>query len=105
LAFALEDKFPVTKNHTLIIPKRHVQSYFDLDEPELLALNKLLFKAREMLLKQDSSITGFNIRINDGETAGQTIFHCHIHLIPRRKGDVESPRGGVRHLIAGRGFY
>jgi len=62
-------------------------------------------KQKELLQCNDASIDGFNIGMNCGETAGQTVFHCHVHLIPRRKGDVENPRGGVRHIIAGKGFY
>jgi diadenosine tetraphosphate (Ap4A) HIT family hydrolase len=58
-----------------------------------------------LLMAEDSSITGFNIGMNCGEDSGQTVFHCHVHLIPRRKGDVENPRGGVRHLIPGKGHY
>jgi diadenosine tetraphosphate (Ap4A) HIT family hydrolase len=60
---------------------------------------------KKLLQEKDSTIDGFNIGMNCGETAGQTIFHCHVHLIPRRKGDVENPRGGVRHIIAGKGYY
>jgi diadenosine tetraphosphate (Ap4A) HIT family hydrolase len=56
-------------------------------------------------MNKDSSITGFNIGINEGESAGQTVSHCHIHLMPRRKNDVENPRGGIRHTIPGKGFY
>jgi len=104
-AFAIRDGFPITKYHTLIIPKRHVQDYFGLTEDELLACNSLLHSIKEDILKTDSSVEGFNIGMNAGAVAGQTIFHCHIHLIPRRKDDVENPRGGVRHLIPGKGDY
>jgi ATP adenylyltransferase len=91
--------------HTLIIPKRHVPTYFELGQAEINACNQLLQHAKGDSQKQDESITGFNIGINNGESAGQTVFHCHIHLIPRRVGDVENPKGGVRHIIAGRGYY
>jgi diadenosine tetraphosphate (Ap4A) HIT family hydrolase len=71
----------------------------------LLVINQLIESQKEFLDKSDPSIDGYNIGMNCGETAGQTIFHCHVHLIPRRKGDVENPRGGVRHVIAGKGHY
>ena len=105
LAYAMRDGFPVTDGHCLIIPFRHVETYFELSEREILACNALLLQTKQQLLSTDSSIGGFNIGVNSGEAAGQTIFHCHIHLIPRRSGDVENPRGGVRHLIPGKGFY
>jgi ATP adenylyltransferase len=105
LGFLILDGFPVTKLHTLIIPKRHVPTYFELGQAEINACNQLLQHAKGDSQKQDESITGFNIGINNGESAGQTVFHCHIHLIPRRVGDVENPKGGVRHIIAGRGYY
>jgi len=105
LAFAIADGFPVTAGHTLVIPKRHVEDYFGLTQAELIACNELLHLLREKALAGDSTIEGFNIGMNAGAVAGQTIFHCHIHLIPRRAGDVENPRGGVRHLIPGKGYY
>ncbi|MCF8163451.1 MAG: HIT family protein [Sulfuritalea sp.] len=105
LAYAIRDGFAVTDGHTLLIPKRHVVDWFGLSEEEILGINSLLTDHKNELQKIDASITGFNIGMNCGETAGQTIFHCHVHLIPRRKGDVENPRGGVRHIIPGKGFY
>ena len=99
LAVTVKDKSPVTPLHSLIIPKRHVSSYFDLDKPELSACNKLLQRQKEIILKEDPDVTGFNIGVNDGNTAGQITMHCHIHLIPRRKGDMDDPRGGVRGVI------
>ncbi len=105
LAYAIHDGFPVTPLHTLIIPKRHAETYFELTEAEILACNQLLSKCRNEILKSDPKVEAFNIGMNAGEVAGQTIFHCHIHLIPRRKGDVENPRGGIRHLIPGKGYY
>ena len=104
-ALAFKDGFPVTESHTLIIPKRHVATYFDLDKDEILACNELLHRLKTTLESNDPLISGFNIGMNAGQSAGQTVFHCHIHLIPRRSGDVENPRGGVRHLIPGKGFY
>lgn len=105
LALAFRDNFPVTKLHTLIVPRRHAKDYFELTQDEVTACNNLINQIRIDLMEEDSSIEGFNIGINAGEVAGQTVFHCHIHLIPRRKGDVENPRGGVRHVIPGKGFY
>ena len=105
LAYAINDGFPVTEGHCLIIPKRHVATYFDLSRPELNACDDLLRQLKSGIQSADGSVTGFNIGMNAGASAGQTIFHCHIHLIPRRDGDVENPRGGVRHLIPGKGHY
>jgi len=99
LAYAVYDAYPVTEFHTLIMPKRHVAEYFDLYQPELNACNQLLQQLKDDIKKKDDSITGFNIGINNGKDSGQTIFHCHIHLIPRRKGDMENPKGGVRGVI------
>ena len=105
LAYAIADGFPVTPGHTLVIPKRHALDYFALHQPELNACNALLQAMRVRLQAGDATITGFNIGMNNGADAGQTIFHCHIHLIPRRHGDVAEPRGGIRHLIPGKGAY
>jgi diadenosine tetraphosphate (Ap4A) HIT family hydrolase len=105
LAYAIRDGFPVTPLHTLIIPKRHAVDYFDLTKEELLACDELLKKAKQDIQAEDASVDGFNIGMNAGSSAGQTVFHCHTHLIPRRTGDVENPRGGVRHIIPGKGFY
>lgn len=104
-AYVVRDGFPVTEGHTLVIPKRHVEDYFGLTPEEALACNELLYKARDEVTVKDPSVGGFNIGMNAGAVAGQTIFHCHIHLIPRRDGDVENPRGGIRHLIPGKGSY
>ena len=104
-AFARADTFPVTPGHTLIIPHRHVASYGDLSPFEIEACHRLLNKIRKRLIKADPTIKGFNIGVNDGTTAGQTIPHVHMHLIPRRDGDVKNPQGGVRHLISGKGHY
>ena len=105
LAMAFHDNYPVTKGHILIVPKRHVWEYFDLYQAEINAIHELLLKAKNELLLIDPSITGFNIGTNNGKDAGQTIFHCHVHLIPRRKGDVDNPTGGVRNVIPGKGNY
>lgn len=105
LAYAIRDGFPVTPLHTLVIPKRHVADYFGLEAAELLAIDRLLHQLRAEILAKDPEVTGFNVGMNVGAVAGQTIFHCHVHLIPRRAGDVKNPRGGVRHVIPGKGFY
>ena len=105
LCFAIRDGFPVTDLHTLIIPKRHVADYFDLHQPELNAIHDLLSRQRQSIMHEDKSVTGFNVGINAGKSAGQTVFHVHIHLIPRRNGDVEEPRGGVRGVIPRKQSY
>jgi len=105
LVYAIRDGFPVTPLHTLVIPKRHVASWFDLGQSEVNAITQLLSELKSEIDSQDETVTGYNIGINNGEDAGQTIFHCHVHLIPRRSGDVEKPRGGVRHTIPGKGSY
>lgn len=105
LAFTMNDGFPVTEGHTLALPKRHIADYFELYQSERNAIEELLQQRRESLLENDNTITGFNVGINAGESAGQTIFHVHVHLIPRRDGDVKNPRGGVRHTIPGKGLY
>ena len=105
LTFAIRDNYPVTTLHSLIIPKRHVADYFSLTEDELLSCNALLKEIKNSIQAEDESVKAFNIGINSGEAAGQTIFHCHIHLIPRRKGDTAEPRGGVRGVIAGKQSY
>jgi ATP adenylyltransferase len=105
LCYAIRDGFAVTPGHTLIIPKRHVADYFGLFQPELNSANRLLHQIKEQLKADDETISGFNIGMNSGASAGQTVFHCHIHLIPRRDGDVESPRGGVRGVIPGKQSY
>jgi len=102
---AVMDGFPVTEGHSLVIPRRHAETVFDLSEDELVDCFRLVFRLREEMLRDDPEITGFNVGINAGEDAGQTVFHCHIHVIPRRSGDVERPRGGVRNIIPGKGDY
>ncbi|HPA77226.1 MAG TPA: HIT domain-containing protein, partial [Kiritimatiellia bacterium] len=103
--YAVYDGFPVSEGHILIIPERHIASFRELTEDEWLSVHKLAKKLSARLLEQDKTIDGFNLGINDGKAAGQTIFHAHVHLIPRRKNDVENPRGGVRHVIPCKGCY
>lgn len=105
VALAFRDAFPVTAHHSLIIPKRHVATYFALYTPERRGVENLLDQVRADILDHDRSVEGFNVGINDGEAAGQTIAHCHVHLIPRRAGDVPDPRGGVRGVLPGRAAY
>ena len=103
--FALEDTSPVNDNHLLIIPLRHCETYFDLTLEELGDAHALIEKLRLEILEKDPTVDGFNLGVNCGETAGQTIFHTHIHLIPRRKNDTPHPRGGVRGVIPDRMDY
>ena len=99
LCYARKDGFPVTDGHTLIIPKRHVFNYFDLHQPEINAIHRMIVDRKQKLGSEDSLITGFNIGVNSGISAGQTIAHAHVHLIPRRDGDMKDPKGGVRGVI------
>tara|TARA_B100000963_G_scaffold44087_1_gene32887 strand:- start:19 stop:414 length:396 start_codon:yes stop_codon:yes gene_type:complete len=105
LAYSSIDSYPVSEFHSLIVPKRHVETYFDLTYEEIQACNELILKTKEKILEQDSTVKGFNIGTNAGKVAGQSIMHCHIHLIPRREGDVEDPQGGVRSVIAKKQHY
>jgi len=105
LAVAFYDAFPVTRYHTLVIPKRHVADYFELEEAEVGAIQELLRQQKARLMQMDDSITGFNIGVNVGEDAGQSVFHAHVHLIPRRRGDMNDPKGGVRGVIPAKQKY
>jgi len=105
LAYAVYDTTPVTPLHMLILPRQHVASCFELTMAERRAMEELLALARTRILADDETVRGFNIGINVGAVAGQTIFHCHYHLIPRRIGDVANPRGGVRAVIPGKADY
>ena len=104
-AYASYDTYPVSEFHCLIIPKRHVKDYFDLSDNEVIACNKLIKKVKDKIISEDPSVKGFNIGTNSGAIAGQSIMHCHIHLIPRREGDVENPQGGVRSVIPKKQHY
>jgi len=105
LAYVIYDGFPVTDHHMLIIPKRHASNYFDLTEEEIAACNELLRACKSDIENTDKLVDGFNIGMNCGESAGQTIFHCHTHLIPRRTGDLDNPKGGVRGVIPDKQQY
>ena len=98
------DEYPVNPGHILIIPKRHFQSIFEINLVEFMELWKALYYAKRMIEKGYKP-DGYNVGINDGEVAGQSIMHLHIHLIPRYKGDVENPRGGVRGVIPNKQNY
>ena len=99
LAYASYDSYPVTELHCLIIPKRHIKDYFKLTDEEIIACNELIKKIKKEIVIKDDTVKGFNIGTNLGKVAGQSVMHCHIHLIPRREGDVENPQGGVRSVI------
>ena len=98
------DNYPVSNGHTLIIPKRHFIDYFLSTELERSSFDKILFEVKEHLDKEYSP-DGYNVGFNVNEEGGQSIFHCHIHVIPRYRGDVENPRGGVRGVIPSKQNY
>ena len=104
LCLAIRDGFPVSEGHTLIIPKRHVADYFDLTPNEIAAMQTMM---KEIKCQLDNELhpDGYNIGINVSAAAGQTVFHVHMHLIPRYIGDVENPKGGVRGVIPGKQKY
>ncbi len=101
LALAFYDGCPVSKGHILVIPKRHAANYFDATYEEHNAINRLIFKVKQYIDKKHEP-DGYNIGVNINYCAGQTVFHFHVHIIPRYKGDVEDPRGGVRKVIPNR---
>ena len=105
LAYASYDSYPVSDHHCLIIPKRHIRDYFDMTNDELIACYDLMQIIKNEILEKDNTVKGFNIGTNAGKIAGQSIMHCHIHLIPRREGDVENPQGGVRSVIPNKQHY
>jgi len=105
LSFVSFDTYPVSKYHCLIIPKRHIDNFFSLTNDELLACNDLIKIAKDDILNKDSSVKGFNLGTNIGKASGQSILHCHFHLIPRRLGDVKNPQGGVRSVIPNKQHY
>jgi diadenosine tetraphosphate (Ap4A) HIT family hydrolase len=104
LALVIRDGFPVSPGHTLVIPKRHVGSFFELDQDEVQSMLALL-KAAKVVIDEEFKPDSYNIGINDGPQAGQTVPHVHMHLIPRYQGDVKDPRGGVRWLIPTKADY
>ncbi|MBP7830599.1 MAG: HIT family protein [Kiritimatiellae bacterium] len=102
---ALSDRYPVSRGHQLIVPRRHVASFRDLTDEEWQAVLRLARLLAKRMQEEDPSIQGFNLGINDGAAAGQSVFHVHVHLIPRRSGDVRRPRGGVRGVIPDKQDY
>jgi len=105
LAYASYDTYPVSNHHCLIIPKRHLSDYFELTNDELIACNDLIKIIKQEVKSKDKTIVAFNIGTNIGKVSGQSIMHCHIHLIPRREGDVDNPQGGVRAVIPKKQHY
>jgi diadenosine tetraphosphate (Ap4A) HIT family hydrolase len=101
----IKDNYPVSKDHCLIVPKRHVPDYFSMTSSEKMDSDNLLRILQKRISSSDPTVTGYNIGMNCGESAGQTIFHAHLHLIPRRVGDTPNPRGGVRGVIPDRMGY
>ena len=100
-AIAFPDAYPVTDGHSLVVPRKHVASTYELSDLEQIAVWELVAEPRQRLLTRDHA-DGFNIGLNDGPAAGQTVMHAHVHVIPRRKGDVPGPRGGIRWIVADR---
>ena len=105
LVYASYDSYPVSEHHCLIIPKRHIKDYFDLSNDELVACNNLLKIVKKEIINKDPLVKGFNLGTNIGIVSGQSILHCHFHLIPRREGDVDNPQGGVRSVIPNKQHY
>jgi len=103
-SLAILDGFPLTDGHTLVIPKRHVLSVFELPQEQLNDLSAVVAKVRK-ILKAKYQADAFNVGVNDGLAAGQTVAHAHIHVIPRRKGDLPDPRGGIRWIIPQKAKY
>ena len=104
LAYSARDSYAVSPGHTVVSPRRHVASFFELTPEEINACMALINEERK-LLDEEFKPDGYNIGVNIGAAAGQSIFHVHIHIIPRYQGDVENPQGGVRHVIPSKGHY
>ena len=105
LAYTSYDSYPLSEHHCLIIPKRHIKDYFDLSNDELLACNDLIKIVKKEITNKDPLVKGFYLGTNIGIVSGQSILHCHFHLIPRREGDVDNPQGGVRSVIPNKQHY
>jgi ATP adenylyltransferase len=105
LSVVVRDKYPVTNWHLLVVPKRHTADYFDLGTAESGACHRLITEARSLIAMLTRPVVGFNVGINSGEVAGQTVMHCHLYLIPRRTGDHPNPRGGVRSVFPAKADY
>lgn len=104
LALAIADSFPLSQGHSLIVPRRHVPSFFDLSAAERLAVLELLDRVKRLLDRRYAP-DAYNIGVNDGPAAGQTVMHLHVHVIPRYKGDMDDPRGGVRWIFPDKAAY
>ena len=104
LAYSARDSFAVSPGHTLVIPRRHVASFFELTPEEVQACMDLISEEKK-LIDEEFQPDGYNIGVNIGPAAGQSIMHVHIHIIPRYKGDVENPQGGVRHVLPKKAYY
>ena len=103
-AYARWDNFPASRGHAEVVPIRHVESFFDLTSAELSAIYDLA-KVAKQVIDDKYQPDAFNVGVNDGEAAGRTVHHVHVHLLPRYAGDVPNPRGGIRHIIPGKGSY
>jgi diadenosine tetraphosphate (Ap4A) HIT family hydrolase len=104
LSFAFFDRFAVSEGHTLVVPKRHVTTIWELTSEEYADVFDLVRRVKDVIQNKFNP-QGINVGVNCGEAAGQTVFHAHIHVIPRYSGDVPNPRGGVRNIIPGKGDY
>jgi len=102
---AIRDRFPVTPGNLLVLPRRHATAVFSMTVTERAHADELLRVLRNRIMAEDKKVLGFNVGHNDGDVAGQTVMHAHIHLIPRRRGDMEDPRGGVRGVVPERRVY
>ena len=102
--FAIYDRYPVSPGHLLIISKNEKQDFFSLDKTERIELNELIIEAKNVIQLKFSP-DGYNIGMNCGVSAGQTVMHFHCHVIPRYQGDMDNPRGGIRHCVDGKGYY
>jgi diadenosine tetraphosphate (Ap4A) HIT family hydrolase len=102
--FIIEDSYPVSPGHLLIISKKSKKDYFELSLEEQIELNSMINISKNLIMEKHTP-DGYNIGMNCGESAGQTVFHFHCHVIPRYRGDMENPRGGVRHCVEGKGDY
>ena len=105
LAFAIEDRYPVSPGHALVVPRRLIATWFEASREERQAIFDLVDEVKRLLVARTPPPDGYNIGINSGAAAGQTVMHLHVHVIPRYQGDVPDPTGGVRHVIPGKGNY
>ena len=105
LCMVLADSYPVSEGHCLIIPRRHAATFFEMNAGEIVAVQELLHRSKARLQEIDPTITGFNIGMNCGKSGGQSVFHAHVHFIPRRDGDQENPQGGVRKIFPEKARY